>query len=65
MLFTATKVTHLNVLPQGQPERAERTLNMVTAMAREDFGSCTNHAEREAACLKESRWSSLPGSTAT
>ncbi len=34
-----------HVLPQGQPERDERTLNMVAAMAREDFGSCTNHAE--------------------
>ncbi len=48
MLFTAAKVTHLNVLPQGQPERDERTLNMVAAMDREEFGSCTNHAECEA-----------------
>jgi len=52
MLFTSAKVTHLNVLPQGQPERDERTLNMVAAMAREDFGSCTNHAECEATCPK-------------
>jgi succinate dehydrogenase / fumarate reductase iron-sulfur subunit len=52
MLFTAAKVTHLNALPQGRPERDERTLNMVAAMAREDFGSCTNHAECEAACPK-------------
>src|SRR5271166_4612651 len=52
MLFTAAKVTHLNVLPQGQPERDERTLNMVAAMANEEFGSCTNHAECEAACPK-------------
>src|SRR5262249_57790281 len=52
MLFTAAKVTHLNVLPQGQPERDERTLNMVAAMGREGFGSCTNHAEGEAACPK-------------
>jgi succinate dehydrogenase / fumarate reductase, iron-sulfur subunit len=52
MLFTAAKVTHLNALPQGQPERDERTLNMVGAMAREDFGSCSNHAECEAACPK-------------
>jgi succinate dehydrogenase / fumarate reductase, iron-sulfur subunit len=52
MLFTAAKVTHLNALPQGQPERDERTLNMVAAMAREDFGSCSNHAECEAACPK-------------
>src|SRR6516165_741616 len=52
MLFTAAKATHLNVLPQGEPERDERTLNMVAAMAREDFGSCTNHAECEASCPK-------------
>jgi succinate dehydrogenase / fumarate reductase iron-sulfur subunit len=52
MLFTAAKVTHLNALPQGQPERDARTLNMVAAMAREDFGSCTNHAECEAVCPK-------------
>src|ERR1700719_3422513 len=45
MLFTAAKVTHLNALPQGQPEREERTLNMVAAMTNEDFGGCTNHAE--------------------
>jgi succinate dehydrogenase / fumarate reductase, iron-sulfur subunit len=43
----------LNVLPQGQPERDERTLNMVAAMAAEEFGTCTNHAECEAACPKE------------
>jgi hypothetical protein len=36
----------------GQPERDARTLNMVAAMASEDFGSCTNHAECEAACPK-------------
>jgi succinate dehydrogenase / fumarate reductase, iron-sulfur subunit len=52
MLFTAAKVTHLNVLPQGQPERDERTLNLVAAMAREAFGSCSNHAECEAVCPK-------------
>ena len=52
MLFTAAKITHLHALPQGQPERDERTLNMVAAMAYEDFGSCSNHAECEAACPK-------------
>jgi succinate dehydrogenase / fumarate reductase iron-sulfur subunit len=52
MLFTAAKITHLNVLPQGQPERDERTLNMVAAMDREEFGSCTNHGECEAVCPK-------------
>jgi succinate dehydrogenase / fumarate reductase, iron-sulfur subunit len=53
MLFTAAKATHLNVLPQGEPERDLRTLNMVAAMSREDFGSCTNHGECEAVCPKE------------
>jgi succinate dehydrogenase / fumarate reductase, iron-sulfur subunit len=52
MLFTAAKVTHLNALPQGQPERDERTLNMVAAMSQEIFGSCTNHGECEAVCPK-------------
>ena len=41
---------HLNVLPQGQPKRDERTLNMVHAMRREAFGSCSNHGECEAVC---------------
>ena len=52
MLFTAAKITHLNVLPQGQPERRGRTLNMVEAMHREEFGSCTNYGECEAVCPK-------------
>jgi succinate dehydrogenase / fumarate reductase iron-sulfur subunit len=53
MLFTAAKITHLNSLPQGQPERDERTIKMVHAMDDEEFGSCTNHAECEASCPKE------------
>jgi succinate dehydrogenase / fumarate reductase iron-sulfur subunit len=52
MLFTSAKVTHLNVLPQGQPERDDRTLNMVAAMRREAFGGCSNHGECEAVCPK-------------
>jgi succinate dehydrogenase / fumarate reductase iron-sulfur subunit len=52
MLFTSAKVTHLESLPQGQPERDERALNMAAAMANEDFGSCSNHAECEAVCPK-------------
>ena len=51
-LFTAAKVAHLNLLPQGQPERGKRTLAMVETME-EYFGSCTNHGECEAACPKE------------
>jgi succinate dehydrogenase / fumarate reductase, iron-sulfur subunit len=50
-LFTAAKLAHLNLLPQGQPERSRRTLAMVTAME-EHFGSCTNHRECEAQCPK-------------
>jgi len=53
MLFTAAKITHLNSLPQGQPQRDQRTLSMVTAMADEYFGSCTNHGECGAVCPKQ------------
>ncbi|KAF0245885.1 MAG: succinate dehydrogenase iron-sulfur subunit [bacterium] len=53
MLFTSAKVGHLGLLPQGQPERKERVLNMVATMDTEKFGSCTNHRECEAACPKE------------
>jgi succinate dehydrogenase / fumarate reductase iron-sulfur subunit len=51
-LFTSAKLTHLNLLPQGQAERWQRTEAMVDRM--EDFfGSCTNHGECEEACPKE------------
>jgi succinate dehydrogenase / fumarate reductase iron-sulfur subunit len=50
-LFTSAKVSHLNLLPQGQPERYTRVEAMVDTME-EYFGSCTNHAECEAACPK-------------
>jgi succinate dehydrogenase / fumarate reductase iron-sulfur subunit len=53
MLFTSAKITHLNVLPQGQPQRNQRTVDMVAAMESELFGSCTNHGECEAVCPKE------------
>ena len=53
MLFTAAKVHQLNVLPQGQPQRDQRSLSMVVAMNAEEFGGCTNHAECEAVCPKE------------
>src|ERR1700746_2443905 len=52
MLFTSAKVTHLNSLPQGQPQRDQRTLSMVAEMRNEVFGSCTNHGECEAVCPK-------------
>ena len=51
-LFTAAKLQHLNLLPQGQPERWARTEAMVETMER-FFGSCTNHGECEEACPKE------------
>ena len=53
MLFTSAKVTHLNSLPQGRPQRDERTLSMVAEMRNQLFGSCTNHGECEAVCPKQ------------
>ena len=50
-LFTSAKLQHLNLLPQGQAERWERTENMVETME-EYFGTCTNHGECETACPK-------------
>jgi succinate dehydrogenase / fumarate reductase, iron-sulfur subunit len=54
-LFTAAKVTHLGLLPQGQPERHDRALNMVRQYNDERFGNCTNIGECEAVCPKEIR----------
>ena len=51
-LFTAAKLQHLNLLPQGQAERWRRTEDMVETME-EFFGSCTNHGECQDACPKE------------
>jgi succinate dehydrogenase / fumarate reductase iron-sulfur subunit len=53
MLFTSAKIAHLGLLPQGQPERQERALNMVAAMDEAGFGNCSNHGECEAVCPKE------------
>ena len=53
MLFTAAKVSHLALLPQGAPERASRVLKMVRAMDGEGFGNCTNTYECEAVCPAE------------
>lgn len=55
MLFVSAKISHLGLLPQGQPERNDRVLKMVAKMDEEGFGSCTNHAECEAVCPKEIR----------
>ena len=51
-LFTGAKISHLNLLPQGQAERFRRVEAMVETMD-EYFGSCTNHGECEAACPKD------------
>ena len=53
MLFVGAKVSHLANLPQGQPERMRRVLNMVEQMDVEGFGNCTNQFECEAACPKQ------------
>jgi succinate dehydrogenase / fumarate reductase, iron-sulfur subunit len=52
-LFTAAKVSHLGLLPQGQAERTARAVAMVETMEEQGFGSCTNYAECEAVCPKE------------
>jgi succinate dehydrogenase / fumarate reductase iron-sulfur subunit len=53
MLFTGAKLTHLNLLPQGQAERDERTRAMVRQMDEEGFGGCTNFGECSLACPQE------------
>jgi succinate dehydrogenase / fumarate reductase iron-sulfur subunit len=53
MLFTAAKVSHLSLLPQGQVERFQRVVNMVQVMDQEGFGGCTNIGECTAVCPKE------------
>ena len=52
-LFTAAKVSHLGLLPQGQPERYRRALKMVAQMDLESFGGCTLFGECMEACPKE------------
>lgn len=52
MLFTGAKVSHLGLLPQGQPERWKRAQSMVQQMDEEGFGGCTNYAECQDACPK-------------
>ena len=53
MLFVGAKISHLGLLPQGEPERDSRALAMVEAMEREAFGACTNFRSCEAVCPKE------------
>lgn len=52
MLFVAAKLSHLALLPQGQPERQRRALSMIAAMDAAGFGNCTNEFECEAECPK-------------
>jgi succinate dehydrogenase / fumarate reductase, iron-sulfur subunit len=52
MLFTSAKVSQYALLPQGEPERNSRVLNMVAQMDKEGFGSCTNTGACEAECPK-------------
>ena len=53
MLFVAAKVSHLSLVPQGQPERERRALAMVQKMDEEGFGSCTVTGSCEAVCPKQ------------
>lgn len=53
MLFVSAKVSHLALLPQGDPERKTRVQKMVHAMDSEGFGNCTNTGACEAECPKE------------
>ena len=52
-LFTSAKVSHLALLPQGEPERERRVVRMVEQMEAEGFGNCSNEGECEAVCPKE------------
>ncbi len=50
MLFVSAKVSQFALLPQGQPERDKRVMDMVSQMDKEGFGNCSNEYECEAAC---------------
>ncbi|MBI3875535.1 MAG: succinate dehydrogenase/fumarate reductase iron-sulfur subunit, partial [Verrucomicrobia bacterium] len=53
MLFVSAKVSHLNLLPQGKPEKDRRVFNMVKTMDEAGFGNCTVTGSCEAVCPKE------------
>lgn len=53
MLFVSAKISQLAQLPQGNPERKTRAVNMIRQMDEEGFGSCSNIGECEQACPKE------------
>ena len=52
-LFMSAKISHLGLLPQGQPERLRRAAAMIQQADAEGFGSCSNEGECEAVCPKE------------
>ncbi|MEU4691184.1 succinate dehydrogenase/fumarate reductase iron-sulfur subunit [Actinoplanes sp. NPDC023714] len=52
MLFTAAKITHLGLMPQGQPERDSRVIDMLQAQDDAGFGGCTNMGECAEVCPK-------------
>ncbi len=52
-LFTAAKISHLGLLPQGQAERLRRARRMVEQMDAEGFGGCSLYGECMEACPKE------------
>jgi succinate dehydrogenase / fumarate reductase iron-sulfur subunit len=52
-LFMSAKISHLALLPQGQPERHRRVVAMIEQADAEGFGSCSNEGECEAVCPKE------------
>jgi len=52
MLFVGAKMAHLNNLPQGQPEKDQRVLNIVETMDKLGFGNCSNFGECQAICPK-------------
>ncbi|MDL4772186.1 MULTISPECIES: succinate dehydrogenase/fumarate reductase iron-sulfur subunit [Thermomonosporaceae] len=51
-LFLGAKVTHLGLMPQGQPERWDRVVGMLDTHDDEGFGGCTNTGECTIACPK-------------
>ena len=52
-LFVSAKISQLSILPQGEPEKKERVINMVNKMDDEGFGHCSNTGACEAQCPKD------------